>query len=444
MNCEIVKVANLIANASTSEIKLSFDVKNKDVIIGTCEMSIRNVFVEFELRSDKGKFSFKPRNEMQNDYFVSVNVDNSKGAKVKEEDVNRVPESILENQRPDRICEEDIVIKFEEDFSVDPPSNYLNMFQDNVGQQTAEKNDDDEISQVLNHSSPAIKRGESISVQNDDKNNSDELIIMDKEHKFIRSEVGLNLDVHTSKHSVEKLYECKVCGKTFTHENNLKRHTRIHTGEKPFECQVCGKTFADKSNFNRHERIHTGVKPFKCKVCDKTFSRKSNLNEHEKIHTGEKPFECQVCGKFFTKKSNLSVHTRIHTGKKDKLHVRFVVNVLHKSVLLIDTQESIPVRNHSNVKFVANYLQMRRIFIGIKEFILVINDLNVKFVANFLHKIAILRGIKEFIYVTNLLNVKFVIKHFPESIILMSTEEFILMKNNLNVKFVVVNSLHKI
>ena len=193
MNCEIVNAVNLITNGSTSEINLSFDVKNKDVIIGTCEMSIENVFMEFELKSDKGKFSFKPNKEAQKDYFDSENVDNSKGAKVNEEDVNKIPESLLENQRPenkklDRKYE-DIVIKFEEDFFFDPPpSNYLNEFQDNV----------------VNQSSTKKNRGENHFVQIDDEIYSDTSIIKNQENIL---QFGLNLDVHTSKHSVEKSFE---------------------------------------------------------------------------------------------------------------------------------------------------------------------------------------------------------------------------------------------
>ena len=294
MNCGIVNAVNLITNGSTSEIKLSFDVKNEDVIIGTCKIFIRNVFVEFELNSDKGNFSFQPSNENQKECFDSENVINSNhlsfneekiNVKVKEEDTNEMPKNVAENQRPDRKCEDIVKIKLEKDFFADPPSNYIDQIQDEVAQPIAKKNND-ETFKVLNQSSPTINRVENFGLQMGYKDNCD-LIIRDKENIpiFLRSEVGLNIGVHTSMHSFEKPFVCKVCGKFFTQRGNLNRHTRTHTGEKPFECGVCGKAFTQKSNLDVHTRIHTGEKPFECEVCGKRLSQKISLIAHTKIHT---------------------------------------------------------------------------------------------------------------------------------------------------------------
>ena len=187
MNCEIVNVVNLIANGSTSEIKLSFDVKNKDVSIGTCEISIENVFVEFELKSDKGKFLFQPSNENQKECFDSENVINSShlsfneekiNVEVKEKDTNEMRENVLENQRLDTTCE-NIVIKLKDDFFF-ADSDFIGQVQDNVIQPTAQKKND-EIFQALNQSSPTINRVENFGLQMDNNNNSDP-IIRDKEN----------------------------------------------------------------------------------------------------------------------------------------------------------------------------------------------------------------------------------------------------------------------
>ena len=251
-------------------------------------MSIGNLFMEFELILSK----------------------------VKEEDTNEMPKNVAENQRPDRKCEDIIKIKLEKDFFADPPSNYIDQIQDEVAQPIAKKNND-ETFKVLNQSSPTINRVENFGLQMGYKDNCD-LIIRDKENIpiFLRSEVGLNIGVHTSMHSFEKPFVCKVCGKFFTQRGNLNRHTRTHTGEKPFECGVCGKVFTQQPNLDIHTRIHTGEKPFVCEVCDKTFTCKSSLDKNTRTHTGEKPFKCRVCGKVFTQRSNLDVHTRTHTGEK--------------------------------------------------------------------------------------------------------------------------------
>ncbi|PRD31518.1 UNVERIFIED_CONTAM: zinc finger and BTB domain-containing protein 46 [Trichonephila clavipes] len=53
------------------------------------------------------------------------------------------------------------------------------------------------------------------------------------------------------------LHFCPYCEYSTVHATVLKRHIRRHTGERPFVCRICGKGFAQKHRVITHQKVHS-------------------------------------------------------------------------------------------------------------------------------------------------------------------------------------------
>ena len=148
MKYEIVNVVNL-TNSKLPSSKLLFDIKYGDMVVGSCQLSIENIFLHFKLEGDKGNFSFNPNDGSQrycadSEVVIGNHLDGNEGINrnTSEEDTGQVIENAQKNHRPDRNCLppwEDIKIKLEEDVFNGHESNYIGNIQNNITQPSASK-----------------------------------------------------------------------------------------------------------------------------------------------------------------------------------------------------------------------------------------------------------------------------------------------------------------
>ncbi|KAJ6668145.1 hypothetical protein lerEdw1_015522 [Lerista edwardsae] len=56
--------------------------------------------------------------------------------------------------------------------------------------------------------------------------------------------------------SIERLFQCSICGKTFAVKSSLARHQFLHGAERPFKCFLCNKGYIQKCHLKRHFQKH--------------------------------------------------------------------------------------------------------------------------------------------------------------------------------------------
>lgn len=76
---------------------------------------------------------------------------------------------------------------------------------------------------------------------------------------------------HLKIHDNAKTLKCVYCSQKFSKQLHLKVHLRSHIKkeDKQFVCPVCGEHFMFEYLLRQHSYKHTDEKPFPCKKCGK-------------------------------------------------------------------------------------------------------------------------------------------------------------------------------
>lgn len=79
-----------------------------------------------------------------------------------------------------------------------------------------------------------------------------------------------------------------------------------------YQCGMCGKSYSWKSSYHRHLREECGKQQrAKCKNCGRQYRWRDSLNKHLKYECGVEPkYTCSVCGRKFRHKQVLTSHLR--------------------------------------------------------------------------------------------------------------------------------------
>ena len=136
------------------------------------------------------------------------------------------------------------------------------------------------------------------------------------DHKVLGKYYRINNPNNNTK-SIEKPYECLVCGEGSKNQVMMEEHVQIHIADKPFKCPDCDQAFSVHGLLRQHRRIHTGERAHRCKHCGERFMWPSELKTHLLKKHGEcMPFQCSHCGKLFHSLPLMQNHARVHTGDR--------------------------------------------------------------------------------------------------------------------------------
>ena len=122
-----------------------------------------------------------------------------------------------------------------------------------------------------------------------------------------------------------KKYFCEFCGQGFKGYSGYQFHVAGHTGERKYTCGNCGKCFRTSSEAKKCERGHAGLYKWNCSLCSYKCHQKNKLVRHMRTHTKSQPYSCPLCGhraarKDYLQKHVLKAHTSLSLEQVESLH----------------------------------------------------------------------------------------------------------------------------
>lgn len=127
-----------------------------------------------------------------------------------------------------------------------------------------------------------------------------------KKRKHIRKRPKPEEDLENAK------YKCDECGSKFLKKSGLDSHIRLEHSNRKYKCNECDKTFILLGCLKNHQLSHG----FNCKICLRSFSTENELDEHKLEHNNQQAFVCKECGKEFAKKVKLKLHLRVRISMR--------------------------------------------------------------------------------------------------------------------------------
>ena len=126
--------------------------------------------------------------------------------------------------------------------------------------------------------------------------------------------------------SIEKIFKCNDCQKTFKSENDLTVH-QAGFGILKFVCSFCPYWFRTECKLMCHLKVHleqdnASDKPFKCSECLKVFHNKNEMTVHQAGY-GILKYVCSFCPDWFRTECKLTGHLKMHLqteNSNDSMH----------------------------------------------------------------------------------------------------------------------------
>ena len=143
----------------------------------------------------------------------------------------------------------------------------------------------------------------------------------------------LEMCVHLTSHSANKLFFCGICRGSFGSEFLLKQHMLMHKNNRTYASRICKRTFINSGFLDRHMKLHRTKKPYSCNVCNKSFMFQSNLQVHLMTHVARnsssrtmQTLSGAACNKTSTSDLDLKLHVASHTENENHSQQELIPN----------------------------------------------------------------------------------------------------------------------